>query len=74
MNTKPLEGAPLVAGMQEGFRTEADAIEVWRTLKNPYEFKLKYIVTPLTGTTIAVVLVKCDPEDYKTFLQFGEIK
>jgi hypothetical protein len=73
MKTYPLEHNPLVSGVQEGFKTEAEAIAVWRTLKNPYEFKVKYITTPLTGEVIAVVFEKGNPEDYKTFYKFGEI-
>ena len=74
MNTHPLEHHPIVSGMQEGFKTEAEAIAVWRTLENRYEFKVKYITTPLTGEVIAVVFEKGNPDDYKTFYKIGEIE
>lgn len=74
MNTYPLENNPIVSGQQEGFKTEAEAIAVWRTLENRYEFKVKYITTPLTGKVIAVVFEKGNPDDYKTFYKFGEIE
>ena len=74
MHTHPLEHHPIVSGMQEGFKTEAEAIAVWRTLENPYEFKVKYITTPLTGEVIAVVFEKGNPDDYKTFYKTGEIE
>ena len=74
MNTYPLENHPIVSGMQEGFKTEAEAIAVWRTLENPYEFKVKYITTPLTGEVIAVVFEKGNPDEYKTFYKTGEIE
>ena len=73
MDTHPLEHNPIVSGMQEGFRTEAEALAVWRTLENPYEFNVKYITTPLTGEVIAVVFEKGNPYDYKTFYKFVEI-
>jgi len=74
MNTHPLEHHPIVSGMQEGFKTEAEAIAVWRTLENRYEFTVKYITTPLTGEVIAVVFEKGNPDEYKTFYKTGEIK
>ncbi len=73
MKTHPLEHNPIVSGMQDGFRTEAEALAVWRTLENRYEFNFKYITTPLTGEVIAVVFEKGNPDDYKTFYKFGEI-
>lgn len=74
MNTRPLEHHPLVSGMQEGFKTQAEALAVWRTLTNRYEFKIKYITTPLTGKVIAVVFEKCNPDEYKNYYQIGEIE
>jgi hypothetical protein len=73
MNTTPLTTNPMATGAQEGFATEAEAIEVWNTLENKFEYSIKYIVSHTTGDTIAVVFEKCDPAKYKAYYNFGEI-
>jgi hypothetical protein len=72
--TKPLTKAPIVI-VEEGFQTEEEAVAVWHTLENKFEFKVKLIYKGpgYPGTTIAFTLEKCDPEDYKTYYKFGEI-
>ena len=74
MYTKPLTKAPIVI-VEEGFQTEEEAVAVWHTLENKFEFKVKLIYKGPgdPGTTIAFTLEKCDPEDYKTYYKFGEI-
>ncbi len=74
LKTTPLTSAPLAVGMQEGFRTEAEARAAWETLPNKYEFALKYIVSVGVEETLAVVLVPCDPAKYQSHLVFGEVK
>ena len=73
MKIVPLSMHPIATGGQEGFATEAEAIEVWKTLENKFEYSIKYIVSHDTGTTIACVFEKCDPAQYKTQYQFGEV-
>jgi hypothetical protein len=74
LHTYPLEKAPIVI-VQEGFKTEEEAVAVWHTLENKFEFKVKLIYKgpEFPGTTIAFTLEKCDPEDYRTYYKFGEI-
>lgn len=73
MDTPLLTSAPIPTGMQEGFATEAEAVEMWRTLEDKFEYGIKHIVSHVTGETIAVVFVKCDPAMYETYFQFGEV-
>lgn len=73
MDTMPLTEAPLSCGMQEGFATEAEAIAVWHTLENKFEYSIKYIVSHVTDETIAFVFEKCDPKMYQTYYGFGEV-
>lgn len=73
MNSTPLTTNPIATGTQEGFATEAEAIEAWNTLENKFEYSIKYIVSHATGKTIAVVFEKCDPAQYKTHYKFGEV-
>ena len=73
MKTAPLTTHPLAVGMQEGFRTEEEAHLAWDKLPNKYEFAFKYIVTVDTGETIAVILVPCNPNQYKKHYVFGEV-
>lgn len=74
LHTYPLEKAPIVI-VQEGFKTEEEAVARWHTLENKFEFKVKVIYEgpEYPGTDIAFTFEKCDPEDYKTFYKFGEI-
>ena len=72
MKTAPLTH-PIAVGMQEGFCTEEEARAAWDKLPNKYEFAFKYIITVDTGETIAVVLVPCDPKQYKNYHVFGEV-
>ncbi len=74
MHTELLNSHPLVRGMQEGFRTEAEARTAWDAMPNKLEFSFKYIVAVDTNETIAVVFEKCDPARYQDHLAFGEIK
>lgn len=73
MHITPLTTTPLATGTQEGFATEAEAVEMWHTLENKFEYSLKYIVSPVTGDTIAVLFEKCDPTLYQTHYKFGEV-
>jgi hypothetical protein len=74
LKTTPLDTNPLVFGEQEGFRSEAEARVYWDAMPNKYEFAFKYITSVDTNEVIAVVLVPCTREKYKTHQVFGEIK
>jgi hypothetical protein len=74
LQTTPLTVSPLVVGEQQGFRTEAEARAYWQLMPTKYEYALKYITDPYTNEVIAAVFEPCDPQQYKDYFVFGEIK
>lgn len=73
-DTMPLLDNPLVCGVRDGFKTEEEAVEFWKTLPNRLEWAIQAVATPKKDETVAFVFVPVDPELYKNYYKFGEVK
>jgi hypothetical protein len=72
-DTMPLVDVPLVCGVREGFKTEEEAVEFWKTLSNRLEWAIQAVATPKKDETIAFIFVPVDPKLYKNYFKSGSV-